>query len=101
MKKYLNTDKEDTKVKIVLSYNIGNDRIKRGYYLHAYPVRLEQTNEVMFEFTNLYTGSKVLVLEVKKQSNKAYDEALNLSNILQPSLIDNVIKLNNLTILNS
>lgn len=101
MKNYIDTTKEDIKVKTVLSYNIGNNRIKRGYYLNVYPVTIEKTNGVTFEMTRLYSGSTLLILEVKKQSNKAYNEAINLATNLQASLIDNVIKLNNLTLLNS
>ena len=101
MRTYLNTTEESTKIKIILSYNLGNSYMKRGYYLYAYPIREELTNGVMFEFMGLHTGNRMLILECKKKSEKAYNEAINIANTLQNELIENVTNKNNLTLLNS
>ena len=85
MKKYLKlkpNDKRNTDLKLDLSYSLGgmnpwtyrNER--RGYYLIITPVE----RDGIMEGFEAFSGSKVLLKEVNRQSSKAEQEATALMN---------------------
>lgn len=85
MKKYLKlkpNDKRSTDLKLDLSYSLGGLNVftykqeRRGYYLIITPV---ERDGIMEGFT-AFSGSKVLLKEVNRQSAKAEQEALELMN---------------------
>lgn len=85
MKKYLKlkpNDQRNTDLKLDLSYSLGGLNVftykqeRRGYYLIVTPV---ERSGIMEGFT-AFSGSKVLLKEVNRQSAKAEQEALELMN---------------------
>lgn len=108
MKTYLKTDKENTFIKLEVKYSKGGTALfthkveKRGYYIHISPV-FRETDErgVTFEKYTAFSGYKQNLKEIKRDSDKAYNEALILANSLKSELINLVLTENNLTLLNS
>jgi len=85
MKTYLNTTEENKKVKITLTYDKGGINMftqkekKRGYYLAAQPIEIKQyENGINIESFIAFSGVRKCILEVKRKSDKGYNEALKM-----------------------
>ncbi len=108
MKNYIETNKENTFIKVEVKYSKGGTALfthkieKRGYYIHISPVYRETDDRgVIFEKYTAFSGYKQNLKEIKRDSNKAYDEAVILASSIQNELINLVLSENNLTFLNS
>ena len=83
--KKINNGRETSFLKIELRYNKGGFNTwtgktdKRGYFLHVTPVDIEITNGVRIETFFPHTGAKMLIKEVKKQTEKAYQLAKQMA----------------------
>lgn len=95
---YVERDNKDFKVQ--LYYNLGGEsytgRIeKRGYYLSVIPVKLEDNGHFMIETTVAWSGIKECLLEVKRSSKKAEQQAMDmLTDEFINERIDYVIRMN-------
>lgn len=85
MKTYLNTTEENKKVKITVTYDKGginmftHKQTQRGYYLAAQPIEIKQyENGINIESFTAFSGVRKCILEVKRQSDKGYNEALKM-----------------------
>jgi hypothetical protein len=108
MKTYLKTNKENTFIKLEVKYSKGGTALfthkieKRGYYIHISPVFRETDDRgVTFEKYTAFSGYKQNLKEIKRDSEKAYNEAVILANNFQNELINLVLSENNLTLLNN
>lgn len=107
METYLNTSKENTFIKIQVKYTKGGTALfthkveKRGYYLHVSPV-LRETDDrgITFEKYTAFSGYKQNLNEVKRDSEKAYNEALILKDNFLLQLLELLSNELNITILN-
>jgi hypothetical protein len=106
MKKYINVKnptKNVTHIKIELYYNKGGYNCfthreeKRGYYISVCPV----ARDGFLESYCCFTGSKQLIKEVQRKSEKAYNSALASINEFLPGLIDYVCKENTIEVENN
>lgn len=102
MKKYLSIDGNGVNcLKIEVYYHLGGINYftckeeKRGYYLSISPIDKRGNTESYTAFS----GIKILLLEVKRKSNKSYNEALKLSKDLEEKYIKYVCDRNNLKLL--
>ena len=86
-----NEDVNNIKVRVFYSlgginyFTYGHDA--RGYYLSVFPVKREDHGSYTSESTRLGSGYKVLLKEVKRKSEKAENEAINMAktgSIIQP-----------------
>jgi hypothetical protein len=88
-------------VKVELYYNKGGMNYftyreeKRGYYLSVSPVYRERGMESYTAFT----GTKQLIKETSRKSEKAYTIALSEIDNFLPALLDIVCNKNNITLL--
>ena len=92
--KYYKTDKENTFIKVELFYELGGFNYftyktdSRGYYISVRPVVREERNGYTSESFNVMQGYKKLMKEVKRKSEKAFNEALNLSEGIEKEIVD-------------
>jgi galactokinase/mevalonate kinase-like predicted kinase len=86
MKSYEQIEGTNKSLKVHLFYNKGGMNYfngkeeRRGYYLSVTPVEIEQRNGYQSESFLMFSGVKRLVLEVKRQSDKAYNQAVAMHN---------------------
>lgn len=106
MKTYLNTNKENTFIKLEVKYSKGGTAMfthkieKRGYYLHVSPViRENRENNIIIEMYTAFSGYKQLLNELKRDSPKAYNEAIILKQNYLSGILDILEKENNIIIL--
>ena len=86
MKKYEKIEGSNKEVKIEVFYDKGgmnyfnSKNEPRGYWLSMRQVEVErQERGIVIESFGLFSGAKIFLKEVKKQSQKAYDEAILLA----------------------
>lgn len=103
MKKYIT--KGNQVFKVELNYNLGGysyvtgKQQPRGYYFSVSPVGIKEKDGYRVETYKAYTGFKEVLLEVKRKSNKKYEEALSmLTDEKIEERIQYVIDKNNITI---
>lgn len=97
-KKYKEIDNKTFEIK--LYYDLGGmnyftgDVERRGYYLSVSPVKISKlSNGLRSVSYQAFTGSKQLLLEVKRKSKKAENEALEIANDAKvEELLDYVIQ---------
>ena len=96
---YHQTTKDNVYIRTTVAYSLGgydrfNNYIKRGYYLYVQPVEMVvheyERNRYATESMALFVGVKALLKEVKRQSNKAYDEACLIAQDCERKYIDYV-----------
>lgn len=104
MTKYLiieNPTKYATHLRIDLYYHKGgyncftHKEEKRGYYISVSPV----ARDGFLESYTCFTGTKQLIKEVQRKSEKAYKTALESINEFLPGLIDYVCKENKIEVI--
>jgi hypothetical protein len=107
MKKYIELHEKTrnaTHLLIELRYNLGGfnyftyKQEPRGYYLSVSPVTLEQRDGYTLESFTAFTGTKYLVKEVTRKSEKAEKEAEQRAQEIEKALINFVCTQNNLAI---
>lgn len=82
MKSYETIEGTNKSLKVHLYYDKGGMNYfhgkeeKRGYYLLVQPVEFMQCDSYQMESYVAFSGAKRLVLEVKRQSDKAYNQAV-------------------------
>ena len=86
MKKYEKIEGSNKELKIEVYYDKGgmnyfnSKNEPRGYWLSMRQVEIErQDRGIVIESFGLMSGAKMFLKEVKKQSQKAYDEAVLLA----------------------
>jgi hypothetical protein len=86
MKSYETIEGTSKSLKINVYYNKGGMNYfhgkeeRRGYYLSVTPVEIKQCEGYQMESFLAFSGAKRLVLEVKRQSDKAYNQAVAMHN---------------------
>jgi hypothetical protein len=92
-------------LKIETRYNLGGYNVftykpeARGYYLSVSPVKRFDLNGVAMESYTAFSGVKVCVLEVTRQSKKAAERAEALAAEKEAELIEYLCKKYNLEVL--
>jgi hypothetical protein len=101
MKKYIKTKESNKEIKVTLTYQKGGinhwhgTEEKRGYYVGIQPVEVQtMDNGVQIESFMMFSGVKRLVHEVKRQSDKGYNEALAKSEEVEKELIEYICNKN-------
>lgn len=90
--------KDDLNIKTEVYYNKGGMNYytsrneERGYYLSVCPVRRTQIGNVISESYTAFSGVKTLILPVKRQSDKAYNLAVEMAKEKQAILRDKIIE---------
>jgi len=86
MKKYEKIEGSNKELKIEVYYDKGgmnyfNGKTEpRGYWLSMRQVEVQRTERsIVIESYGMFSGAKMFLKEVKKQSQKAYDEAILLA----------------------
>lgn len=86
MKRYEKIEGSNKELKIEVYYDKGgmnyfnSKNEPRGYWLSMRQVEIERTERsIVIESFGLMSGAKMFLKEVKKQSQKAYDEAVLLA----------------------
>ena len=86
MKKYESIEGSNKQLKIEVYYDKGgmnyfNSKVEsRGYWLSMRQVEREtRENGVVIESYGMFSGAKAFLLEVKRKSDKAYEQALVLA----------------------
>lgn len=96
MKKY-ELIKDDLSIKTEVYYNKGGMNYfsgraeERGYYLSVSPVKREEIGNIVTECYTAFSGVKMLILPVKRQSDKAYQQAVELAKEKEPALRQRII----------
>ena len=92
MKKYESIEGSNKELKIEVFYDKGgmnyfnSKNEPRGYWLSMRQVeRDRRENGVVIESYGMFSGAKMFLLEVKKKSEKAYEQAIALA---QPKIED-------------
>ena len=86
MKKYEQIEGTNKELKVEVFYDKGGmnhftSTVKRrGYYVSARVVEVKKEDGYVMESFMMFGGLKRLLLEVKKQSKKAYEQACELAN---------------------
>ena len=86
--------KDQTELKIEIYYNKGGMNYytsraeKRGYYISVCPVIRTQIGNITTEQYTAFSGVKMLLKEVARKSDKAYNEAVELGKIKMDELIN-------------
>ena len=106
MKQYLKTNKENTEIKLELSYSIGGMNYftskveKRGYWLHMQPLEISRSsNGITIEQYTPAKGYKHLILETKRKSDKAYKTALEMIEETKQRMIEAIQEESNLQLI--
>lgn len=95
-------EKNGVTLKVEVYYDKGGHNylsggwIRRGYYLMVVPVKREERNGIVLETVTAYSGAKMLLKEVQRQSKKAEQEALALAREKTNDLILHVIAKQNI-----
>lgn len=90
-------EKDGITLKVEVYYDKGGQNyfsgkwVRRGYYLMVIPVKREERNGIVIETVTAYSGVKMLLKEVQRQSKKAGQEALALAKEKINDLIHHVI----------
>ena len=93
MKEYIKTTKNNTYLKVEVTYNIGGMNYftgkdePRGYYLSVLPVE----RDGRFESYQAFSGVKQCILEVKRQSKKQAEKAEQIAETKKNELINYVL----------
>lgn len=102
MKEYRHI-KDNSHLKIEVYYSLGGMNYftgtieRRGYYLSVSPVeRSSPESGFMSESYTAFSGNKILLLETKRKSDKAYEKAVELSKDEVEKLVHIVMTKNNL-----
>lgn len=95
MKKYVEKDGQTFAVSLTYSkggtsYFTGKHE-SRGYYLSVRPVTLEKGDGYTSESFMIFSGYKHLLKEVKRQSDKAYRECLDMYEPMVEQMMDKVL----------
>jgi hypothetical protein len=106
MKSYETIEGTNKSLKVHLFYNKGGMNYfhgkeeKRGYYLSVQPVEIKQCDGYQMETSIAFSGAKRLILEVKRQSDKAYNQAVAMHNEELTDLKEYVLSKMNLAQMN-
>jgi hypothetical protein len=99
MKKYEKIEGSNKELKIEVYYDKGgmnyfnSKNEPRGYWLSMRQVEVErQDRGIVIEKYGMFSGAKMFLKEVKKQSQKAYDEAVFLAQGKIPELKEHVLE---------
>ena len=90
--------KDDLSIKTQVYYNKGGANHfsgrteERGYYLSVSPVKREERDNIVIESFTAYSGVKMLILPVKRQSDKAYQQAVELAKEKEPALRQRILE---------
>lgn len=91
MKKYEKLENSDIQLKIQVYYQKSNER---GYFASVSPVKVTNENGYTVEMYSAYSGLRKLILPVKRQSEKSYQLAVNISkewiDILKQKVLSNI-----------
>jgi hypothetical protein len=77
VKQYYKVKDSKTEIKVSTGYELGGMNYfsgavnKRGYYLYAQPVERSDSNGFRCESTKLFSGFKVMLVEVSRKGKKA------------------------------
>jgi hypothetical protein len=102
MKKYEAIEGTNTELKIQVYYSKGGMNYfqgvnePRGYYLSVSPVERVKGDGYTTESSTAFSGVKRLVLETKRSSDKAFQQAIKDAEVYIPSLKYHVLSKNNL-----
>ena len=98
MKKYELIEGSNKQLKIEVYYDKGgmnyfNSKVeRRGYWLSIRQVERDtRENGVVIESYGMFSGVKAFLLEVKRKSDKSYEQALALAQGKLPELRDHVL----------
>lgn len=97
MKKYEPIEGTNKELKITVYYAKGGVNYftgkaeKRGYWLSVTPVEIRQGVGYQSESYMAFSGYKQFLLEVGRQSNKAYNQAVELAKQFEGSMKERVI----------
>lgn len=86
MKSYETIEGSIKSLEIKVYYNKGGMNYfhgkeeRRGYYLSVTPIEFMQCDSYQMTSYTAFSGAKRLVLEVKRQSDKAYNQAVAMHN---------------------
>lgn len=103
MKKYIeikNPNKNVNCLKVEVYYDKGGfsyvsyTHKPRGYYISVVPVYRENKGSYIMESYVAFTGYKQLLLEVKRQSQKQYEKAVEISGVMEEILVDKLVSEN-------
>ena len=86
MKTYTKVENTNKSLKTQIYYDLGGMNYftsrsePRGYYLSVTPVEIQQHNEsIHFEKFTAFSGTKILLMETKRKSEKGYNTAVQLA----------------------
>ncbi len=85
MKQYYKVKDSKTEIKMSTGYDLGGMNYfsgavnRRGYYLYAQPVERSDSNGFRCESTTLFSGFKVMLVEVSRKGKKAEATAEDLA----------------------
>lgn len=101
MKQYEKIENSNKELKIEVYYDKGGMNYfsgkvdKRGYWVSVRPVEREiRGNSIVIESYPIMSGIRHFLLEVKRQSDKAYDQAIELHKEILPKLKENILQSN-------
>jgi hypothetical protein len=99
MKKYERIENSKKELKIEVYYDKGgmnyfNSKVEpRGYWISVRAVERDiRDNGICIESYPIMSGVKHFLLEVKRQSDKAYDQAIALHTEILPTLKENILQ---------
>lgn len=96
MKRYIETDKGTIKIEVY--YTLGkidhftNTEEERGYYLKVSPVELEIVDDIPIEVYTGFTWLKTLLLERSRQSEKAFNMAVEVAEEIKEDVIEEFLE---------
>lgn len=97
MKKYIKLEGKSQELKVQVFYakggmNYFNYKTEpRGYWVSIQPVNVDRNeNGVVWESFDMFSGYKVFLLEVKRKSDKAYKQAIELAESKIPEMVERV-----------
>lgn len=103
MKKYQSINGNETKkLKIEVYYNKGgmnywNGKVnERGYYLSVQPVELSNSGGVTIESFIMGSGVAKFLMPVKRQSEKAMQQAVELAKSFEAELCTHILNKSNI-----
>ena len=98
MKTYEKIPNTNKSLKTEVYYSLGgmnyftSKNEPRGYYVSVSPVqREERENGIIIESFTAFSGTKMLLLETKRKSDKAYSQAVELSKNELPRLKEYIL----------
>jgi hypothetical protein len=100
MKNYIERNGQTLKVEVYyklggMNYFTYKDE-KRGYWLSVSPVSISKSEDgkIMTESYTAFSGTKIFLKEVKRSSEKSYNEAIALAKLEEEKLIMHVLRAN-------